>query len=280
MKDNETLNKEVRELQEQLKKQEKLSSLGMLSAGIAHEIRNPLNFVLNFSGLSQNLLKDLQDTLADMSGCLPEEKKEDTEDILMTLSENLQKITEHGNRALNIIQGILLYSRGKEDEYIPTDTARLTKEYVWLSYHAMRANYKGFNLAIHESYEEGLPLVKLIPQDFSSVVLNVMNNACYAVWKKSQDNPGSSYQPAVRIDLRRENGWLVLTIEDNGEGMSEEVRQKLYEAFFTTKPVGQGTGLGMSIVKDIIENKHRGHISFTSEAGKYTCFTIHIPLDV
>lgn len=280
MKDNETLNKEVRELQEQLKKQEKLSSLGMLSAGIAHEIRNPLNFVLNFSRLSQNLLKDLEDTLADVSECLPEEKKEDAEDILTTLSENLQKITEHGNRALNIIQGILLYSRGKEDEYIPTDTARLTKEYVWLSYHAMRANYKGFNLAIHESYEEGLPLVKLIPQDFSSVVLNVMNNACYAVWKKSQENPCSSYQPAVRIDLRRENGWLVLTIEDNGEGMSEEVRRKLYEAFFTTKPVGQGTGLGMSIVKDIIENKHRGHISFTSETGKYTCFTIHIPLDL
>lgn len=280
MKDMETLNKEVKELQEQLKRQEKLSSLGMLSAGIAHEIRNPLNFVINFSRLSENLLKDLHATLAEVSECLSEETKEDTEDILAALSDNLQKIMEHGNRAIDIIQGILLYSRGKENEYIPTDTARLTREYVRLSYHAMRANYKDFNISLSESYEEGLPLVKVIPQDFSSVVLNIMNNACYAVWKKAQENLCNDYRPAVRIDLRRKNNLLALTIEDNGEGMSEEVRQKLYEAFFTTKPVGQGTGLGMSIVKDIIENKHRGNISFTSEAGQYTCFTIHIPLDL
>lgn len=274
-----TLNKQLEEMREQLRMQDKLSSLGMLSAGIAHEIQNPLNFVINFSKLSGHLLEDLKELLAGDPARLSESGKEEADAILRDLDENLRKIAEHGNRAINIIRDILLYSRGKEDEYVPTDVARLTKEYVWLAYHAMRANCKNFNIAIREEYEEGLPPVKLVPQDFSRVVLNLMNNACYAVWRKAGEHSGN-YQPAIQVRLGQEGNMLVLTIEDNGEGMSREVRQKLFEAFFTTKPAGQGTGLGMSIVKDIIEHKHHGSIDFVSEEKQYTRFTIHIPMDL
>ena len=279
MNDLSTLNKQIEEMREQLRVQDKLSSLGMLSAGIAHEIQNPLNFVINFSKLSDHLLEDLKELLSSDALRLPEDEKEEAETILRDLSENLCKIAEHGNRAVSIIQGILLYSRGKEDEYVPTDVARLTKEYVWLAYHAMRANCKNFNITIREEYDDKLPMVRLIPQDFSRVVLNIMNNACYAVWRKAQEH-SDNYQPAIQVGLGQEGSMLALTIEDNGEGMSREVQQKLFEAFFTTKPVGQGTGLGMSIVKDIVEFKHRGSIHFVSEEKQYTRFTIHIPMNL
>lgn len=267
----------IEELEAQVKELEKLSSLGMLSAGIAHEIQNPLNFVINFSKMSDTLLNDLGQAVEKGLGTLPEDDREDIHDILQDLSDNLRKIEEHGDRAISIIRGILLYSRGKEDEFITTDVARLTKEYVWLAYHAMRANYKNFNISIHESYEADLPKVKLIPQDLSRAVLNVMNNACYAVWKKSQNAP-DSYQPTISVGLKRTGDSLVFTIEDNGEGMDNETQQKLYKAFFTTKPIGQGTGLGMSIVRDIIENKHHGKIAFVSEFGLFTRFTFIIPV--
>lgn len=274
-----TLKKRIEELQEQLKTQEKLSSLGMLSAGIAHEIQNPLNFVINFSKMSDTLVNELKHSLENIVVNIPADDKDDIGDILQNLSNNLQKIEEHGDRAISIIRGILLYSRGKEDEYVSTDVTRLTKEYVWLAYHAMRANYKNFNISIRENYESNLPLIKLIPQDFSRVVLNVMNNACYAVWRKYQDN-SANYQPAILIELKHMKNMLELAIEDNGEGMPDEVQQKLFKTFFTTKPIGQGTGLGMSIVKDIIENKHHGKISFVSKAGCFTRFTFLIPVSV
>lgn len=274
-----TLRKRVEELEEQLRVQEKLSSLGMLSAGIAHEIQNPLNFVINFSKMSHALVSDLKHAWKSAATGLPADEREEVVDILHALSENLCKIEEHGDRAISIIRGILLYSRGKENEYVLTDVRQLTKEYVWLAYHAMRANYKNFNISIHENYEKDLPKVKLIPQDFSRVVLNVMNNACYAVWKKAQ-NPPEGYQPTVSIELKQVEGSLAFTIGDNGEGMEEEVQQKLFKTFFTTKPIGHGTGLGMTIVKDIIENKHHGKIRFVSEAGHFTRFIFLIPMNL
>ena len=175
------MEKNLEKLKEQLKKQEKLASLGMLSAGIAHEIQNPLNFVINFSKMSGKLLDDLTEIVEDNEDKLPAEDREDLDDIVADLKENMGKIVEHGERAISIIRGILLVSRGKDDEFLPTDVAKLTKEYVWLSYHAMRANYKNFNISIREHYQEGLPTLMVIPQDLSRAVLNVMNNACYAV---------------------------------------------------------------------------------------------------
>ena len=271
------MEKQVEQLQEQLKKQEKLASLGLLSAGIAHEIQNPLNFVINFSKMSNTLLKDLTDIVADYEDKFSADDREDLDDIITDLGENMNKIVEHGERAISIIQGILLVSRGKEGEVLPTDVCRVVKEYVWLSYHAMRANHKGFNISIHEQYEEGMPKMMVIPQDLSRAVLNVMNNACYAVWQKSKE-ASDDYKPEISINVRTVDGQIEISIADNGEGMDDETRQRLFENFYTTKPAGQGTGLGMGITRDIIENKHGGSITFESEKDKGTRFTFHIPI--
>ena len=246
------MDKEVEQLKEQLKKQEKLASLGQLSAGIAHEIQNPLNFVINFSKMSDKLLKDLTEIVEDNKDKLTDDTCEEVEDIMTDL-------------------------RGKENEYIPTDICKLVKEYVWLSFHAMRANNKQFNISIHEQYEEGMPMMTVIPQDLSRAVLNVMNNACYAVWEKAQTAP-DGYKPEVNVSVGIRDGHIVITIADNGEGMTDEVKQRLYENFFTTKPIGLGTGLGMAITKEIIEEKHGGKISFDSTYGEGTIFTFTIPI--
>ncbi len=273
----EALNSRIQQLQDQVKQQEKLASLGMLTAGIVHEIRNPLNFVINFSKLSKGLLKDLEDDLAANEQAIDAEDLEDIRDIMASLAENLQKIQEHGDRAVSIIQNILLYSRGKEDEFIPTDICKLAKEYVWLSYHAMRANYPGFNISVEERYAEGLPLVEVIPQDLSRAILNVMNNACYAVWEKTQTAP-ADYKPSVRVSVEIRGEQCAITIADNGKGMTDEVKQKIFQSFFTTKPIGHGTGLGMSITRDIIEHKHHGHIEFDAVENEGSQFTLFIPL--
>ena len=268
---------QVEQLKEQLQKQEKLASLGMLSAGIAHEIQNPLNFVINFSKMSDKLLKDLTEIVEDNEDKLPEDDREDIDDIVADLKENMAKIVEHGERAISIIRGILLVSRGKENEFLPTDLPKLVKEYVWLSYHAMRANFKDFNISIHEQYQEGLPQMMVIPQDMSRAVLNLMNNACYAVWKKSQV-ADQNYKPEVSVSVETEGGNIIVKLADNGEGMNEETKQRLFENFFTTKPVGQGTGLGMAITRDIVENKHGGKLTFESTEGVGTTFTLTIPI--
>ena len=270
------MEKQMEELKQQLKQQEKLASLGLLSAGIAHEIQNPLNFVINFSKMSNKLLSDLTEIVEDNEDKLSDDDREDVEDIVADLKENMAKIVEHGERAISIIQGILLISRGKDNEFIPTDICHLVKEYVWLSYHAMRANDKSFNIAIRENYQEGLPQMMVIPQDLSRAVLNIMNNACYAV-KKKAETASSDYQPEVTVSVSVKGDQLIISLADNGEGMTEEVKQRLFENFFTTKPIGQGTGLGMAITRDIVENKHGGKLSFESTEGQGTTFTLTIP---
>ena len=277
-------NKEIERLRMQVSSLEKLSSLGMLSAGIAHEIQNPLNFVINCSKLSAKLVEDLQDIVAEEQELLTPEAKqrvaelnEELDEIVGDLHANLQKIEEHGNRAISIIRGILLYSRGKEDEFIPTDLAKLVKEYVWLSYHSMRANYKGFNLTIREEYATGLPLQRVVPQDFSRAVLNLMNNACYAVYNKSKC-AAVGFEPVIAVSLRQEGDQICLQIEDNGTGMPAAVKEQIFKPFYTTNPAGEGTGLGLSITRTIIEEKHKGTIQVDSEEGKFTRFTIRIPV--
>lgn len=275
---NENTQKEIENLRKQISQQEKMASLGLLSAGIAHEIQNPLNFVINFSKVSQKLLKDMQEVLDELGDALPEDSVEEIKEIMSDLEGNMSKIEENGNRASGIVRGILLYSRGKDDEYIPTDLHQLTREYVWLSYHAVRANNKSFNVSIQEEYADDLPLVKVIPQDFSRAVLNLMNNACYAVFSKSKEANDINYKPTIRISLKKEGDRINLFIEDNGQGISEEIKKKLYTPFFTTKPIGEGTGLGLSITKSIIEQKHNGTIEMDSRPGEYTRFTISIPV--
>ena len=259
---NEDSMKELERLRKQISQQEKMASLGLLSAGIAHEIQNPLNFVINFSKLSCKLLQDMEDVLDELESKLPADADEEIREIMDDLKSNMCKIEENGNRASSIVRGILLYSRGKDDEYIPTDLCQLTKEYVWLSYHAVRANNKSFNVTIIEKYDNTLPPVKVIPQVFS----------------KSKGVVENPYSPTIKVRLIKDGDRVRLVIEDNGLGITKEVKEKLYTPFFTTKPVGEGTGLGLSITKSIIEQKHNGTIEMESEPNEFTRFTITIPI--
>lgn len=273
---------EILKLQQQLADQQKMASLGLLSAGIAHEIQNPLNFVINFSKMSDKLLKDLQEVVADITDAVADGQKPsqddmvDLEDITADLKENMQKIQEHGERAISIIRGILLLSRGKEGEQLPTDIEHTLHEYVWLSYHAMRALDKSFNVTIRENYQEGMPRVMIVPQDLSRAVLNIANNAFYAVhdrWQKGQEG----YTPEFCIDVTYTSGKLLIILKDNGCGMPAEVQEKLFKQIITTKPVGKGTGLGMSITHDLIVNHLGGQIEFESQEGVGTTFKICVP---
>jgi len=269
---------QIKLLKHQLREQQKLADLGALCGGIAHEIRNPLNFVINFSRVSSKLLKDLSEIIDDNRDKLDPDDALDLEDITADLEQNLSKIREHGERAVSIIEGILLQSRGKEGEQLPTDVCHLIHEYIWLAYHAMRANDKSFNLSIHEQYPEAMPQLMVIPQDMSRAVLNLVNNACYALREKTQQAQ-AGYQPTLDVTVTFAPGAATYSIEirDNGTGMSPEVQQRLFREHFTTKPIGQGTGLGLSITHQLVENLH-GQISFTSQEGEGTCFTIVLPV--
>lgn len=267
---------ETDQLRQQLEKQEKLASLGLLSAGIAHELKNPLDFVINYSKVSTSLMEELLALVEKKADQFSDDERDDLDDMASLLKDNLKKIAESGERAVSIVQGILLVSRGKENEFVPTDVCKIVKEYVHLSYHAMRANHPGFNSDIHEQYEEGLPLMMVIPQDLSRAVLNIMNNAFYAVWHRQQAE-GEAYAPKVDVRVWMEDNQLKIRMADNGEGMTDEVKERLYENFFTTKPIGQGTGLGMSITRNIVEKKHGGKITFDSTPGEGTAFEFTIP---
>ena len=280
----ENLKQQVEYLQQQLHKQEKMASLGLLSAGIAHEIQNPLNFVINFSKMSVKLLDDLQDIVDDCADKLGEDDAADIEDISADLKENLSKIQEHGERAISIIRGILLHSRGKAGEMLPTDVGHLIHEYVWLSYHAMRANDKSFNITIQEEIPEDMPKLMVIPQDLSRAVLNIMNNACYTV-KERAGIEGEDYKPTIDIKVSltpdgADKGELKVSFTDNGMGMTPEIKEKIFENFFTTKPAGQGTGLGMSIVHEIVTQNHGGQLLVDTEPMQGTTFTFIIPVKI
>ncbi len=268
---------QIEHLQQQLHNQEKMASLGMLSAGIAHEIQNPLNFVINFSKMSEKLLDDLMDIVDECKEKLGDDDAEEIIEISEDLKENLSKIEEHGQRAINIIRSILLQSRGKDDEFFATDICELVHEYVWLSYHAMRANDKNFNIAIKEEYPQNMTKKMVVPQDLCRAVLNVMNNACYTVKEKETLAADKDYHPEINVKVVDGEQDFSIVVTDNGMGMNDEVRSKLFDTFFTTKPVGKGTGLGMSITNDIITKKHKGKILVDTIPGEGTTFTFIIP---
>ena len=273
---------ELEILRKQLLEQQKFASLGKLSAGIAHEIQNPLNFVINFSKMSERLLADLKDIVADLEGKIEEDDAADLEDIADDLSTNMEKIKEHGERAISIIQGILLISRGKTGERLPTDIPHLVHEYVWLAYHSQRANDKSFNVSIKEDYQEGMKNIMVIPQDLSRAILNVVNNAYYAIKQrtvKEQEEKNETYVPTLSVTVSIDGGMLVITISDNGTGIPADIRKRLFRETITTKPIGHGTGLGMQITHDIIVNSHHGEISITSEEGEGTALTFLIPIN-
>ncbi len=268
-------------MKKQLLQMQKMASLGMISAGIAHEIQNPLNFVINFSKLSGKLLADMSEIIDTVKVQIDEDDADDIQDIVKDLSLNMQKIQEHGERAISIIQGILLISRGKENEHVLTDIPRLLHEYVWLSYHAKRANDKAFNVSIQENYQEEMPHCMVIPQDLSRAVINVMNNACYAVKQKALEQEAKhvdNYMPTIGVEAAVQGGRLVISIMDNGTGMPQEVLEKLFHQTITTKPIGEGTGLGMQITHEIITKNHNGTVDIISNEGEGTTVTFSIPV--
>lgn len=272
---------EIETLREQLRQQQKLASLGMLSAGIAHEIQNPLNFVINFSKMSEKLLDDIKDIVDDISDKIDEDDAEELQDIADDLTTNMQKIKEHGERAISIIQGILLISRGKEGEHLPTDIPHIVHEYMWLAYHAQRAKDKSFNILMRETYPKDMPKVMVIPQDLSRAILNVVNNACYAVKErkaKETEAGNNDYHPTIVVDVEYDAESFTISINDNGCGIPDEVKQKLFHETITTKPIGQGTGLGMQITHDIIVKSHGGQILIDTTPGQGTTFKFVIPM--
>ncbi|HOG25765.1 MAG TPA: ATP-binding protein [Bacteroidales bacterium] len=263
------------EAQDLLVQSEKMASLGQLTAGVAHEIKNPLNFINNFSELSVDLAKELQEALAPVA--MNENDKSYVNEILGDLSMNAAKILEHGKRADSIVKGMLLHSRGKSGEFQLTDINNMLTEDIALGYHGMRAQDNSFNITIEEDLEKDLPQISVVPQDLSRVFLNLINNACYSVKDAGPSKP-SGWTPTLRVSSRKAGNFLEVRIRDNGKGISPENIKKIFDPFFTTKPAGKGTGLGLSLSYDIVVKVHGGQIQVESEPGEYAEFIVTIPI--
>ena len=270
-----TLNN-LKDTQNQLILSEKMASLGQLTAGIAHEIKNPLNFITNFAVLSHDLTKDLRkELLAERDRVDPARAKEISE-LLDDLEQNVGKINDHGKRADSIVRGMLLHSRGKSGERLETDLNALLAEYTNLAYHGMRAQDQSFNVKIETDFDPSVGKVSVVPQDLSRAFLNIVNNACYAANDKRK-TAKNGFTPVVRVSARNVNGSVEIRIRDNGNGIPLAIREKIFNPFFTTKPTGAGTGLGLSLSYDIITQKHKGEIRIDTEDGEFTEFIIMIP---
>ena len=256
--------------QTQLIQSEKMASLGELTAGIAHEIQNPLNFVNNFSEVNAEMLTELEEEL----------KKGNTADALSLVSElkqNEQKINNHGKRADGIVKGMLQHSRKSSGQKEPTDLNALADEYLRLAYHGLRAKDKAFNAELVTNFESKLPKVNVIPQDIGRVFLNVINNAFYATQQKAKI-AGGEYKPTVEVSTAQQNGAVVITVKDNGTGIPQTIREKIMQPFFTTKPTGEGTGLGLSLSYDIVVKGHGGNFDVDTKEGEFTEFKISLPV--
>jgi len=262
--------------QAQLVQSEKMASLGQLTAGIAHEIKNPLNFVNNFAELSIDLAKELKEEIEKLGGTLNENDRDYLLEIAGDLAGNAEKIHNHGKRADSIIRGMLLHSRGKAGEKQPTDLNALLEEYVNLGYHGMRATDSSFNIKIESSYDPEVGIVQVIPQDLSRVFLNIINNACQATAQRKNEQK-DSYFPILTVSTKRIGDLVEVRIRDNGKGIPDEIRDKIFNPFFTTKAAGSGTGLGLSISFDIVVQGHGGELTVQSEPGEYTEFIVRIP---
>ena len=260
---------ELKATQKQLIQSEKMASLGELTAGIAHEIQNPLNFVNNFADVNMELLQELKEEV--QAG-----NTDEVNALANDLIENEEKIVHHGKRAEEIVKSMLQHSRGTEGKKEPTDVNVLADEYLRLAYHGMRAKDKSFNVTMDSEFDEKVPELLVVPQDIGRVLLNLITNAFHAVAEKKSQTAGD-YQPAVNIKTKLENNQVVITVADNGAGIPDSIRQKVFEPFFSTKKAGEGTGLGLSLSYDIITKGHNGTISVESNEGLGTTFTIILP---
>ena len=268
---------DLKKAQTQMVMQEKLASLGQLTAGIAHEIKNPLNFVNNFSEVSRELLKDLDEELEPVKESAPDESIAEIEDISSDLSGNLERIAHHGKRASSIVYGMLEHARKEGGERRPTEINAMLEEYIALAFHSMRAVDNRFGMTIHKNLGEDVGAIEAVPQDLSRVFLNIVTNACQATFDKQlAEDSEPDYQPELTITSRKENGTIEVRIKDNGPGIPPDHLAKIFEPFFTTKDTDKGTGLGLSLSHDIVRG-HGGTLEVNSETGKGAEFVITLP---
>jgi signal transduction histidine kinase len=265
---------DLKSTQAQLIQSEKMASLGLLTAGIGHEIQNPLNFVNNFSELNVELLQELEEGPFKK---LTETDKIQAIDILADLTQNMQKITHHGKRADAIIKGMLQHSRASTGIKEPTEINDLVDEYLRLSYHSLSAKDKTFHAIMRTDFDRSLGKINIVAQDIGSVLLNLYNNAFYSVNEKKK-KLGEVYEPKVSVSTKRINNKVEIRVRDNGNGIPQKVLDKIFQPFFTTKPTGEGTGLGLSLSYDIITKQHNGTINAETKDGEWAEFIIKIPL--
>jgi len=265
---------ELKATQSQLIQSEKMASLGELTAGIAHEIQNPLNFVNNFAEVSIEMIDEMNEESA-VGG------QQSAIEILDDIKQNLDKILHHGKRADAIVKGMLQHSRTSTGQKEPTDINALADEYLRLSYHGLRAKDKSFNADFKTDFDETLPKINVIPQDIGRVLLNLINNAFYAVSMRNlsalSNLTGLEYKPTVTVTTRRTGQMVEISVKDNGHGIPGEIKDKIFQPFFTTKPTGQGTGLGLSLSYDIVK-AHGGELKVETKDGEGTEFSIHLTI--
>ena len=261
--------------QDRLVQTEKLASLGQLTAGIAHEIKNPLNFVNNFSSLSVELIDELQEELGKVK--ISEEARAGIAELAGTLKGNLDKIAQHGKRADAIVKNMLLHSREGSGEHRPVEVNALVEESLNLAYHGARAEKQGFNIVLERSFDAAAGEVDLYPQEVTRVLLNIIANGFYAAHKRKVQADGADFEPTLVASTKNLGDRVEIRIRDNGIGIPPEVKEKMFNPFFTTKPAGEGTGLGLSISHDIIVKQHAGAIAVDTQPGQFTEFTIVLP---
>jgi PAS domain S-box-containing protein len=269
--------RDLKAAQASLIQAEKMASLGQLTAGIAHEIKNPLNFVNNFAGLSVELLDELKETAAPAITALGDEKRAEIDETIEMLTGNLEKIAEHGRRADGIVKSMLEHSRGSSGERRSVDLNGLIDEALNLAYHGGRAQDAGFNVTLERDFAHAIAPIELVPQDITRVCLNLFGNGFYATTKRQKEGSDPKFKPTLKVSTRDLGEAVEIRIYDNGTGISPEIKDKLFQPFFTTKPTGEGTGLGLSISYDILTQQHGGTITVDSRIGEFTEFTVRLP---
>ena len=255
---------------------QKMAALGQLTAGIAHEIKNPLNFVNNFADLSVELFDELKEAMAQVIGALDTDKRIEILETIGTLSGNLEKIAEHGRRADGIVRSMLQHSRGSSGDWLATDLNALVEESLKLAYHGARAQGQDFKITLELDLDRNLAPIEVVSQDVSRMLLNLISNGFYAVTKRGLE-ADPAFRPHLKIATRDFGKGVEIRVRDNGVGIPAESCEKLFQPFFTTKPTGEGTGLGLSISYEIITQQHGGTITVDSEVGEFTQFTVRLP---
>jgi signal transduction histidine kinase len=268
---------DLKEVQANLIQAEKMASLGQLTAGIAHEIKNPLNFVNNFAGLSIGLLAELKEAAASGLAALDERQRREVDEVVEMLTGNLERIAEHGKRADNIVKSMLAHSRGGGGDRQSVDLNALVDESLNLAYHGARARDQNFNIILERDYGKDIAPIMLVPQDMTRVFLNLFGNGFYAANERQRETDDGAFKPVLRVATRDVGVGVEVRVRDNGVGIPAEIRDKLFQPFFTTKPTGEGTGLGLSISYEIVTKEHGGSIEVVSDAGEFTEFTICLP---